>query len=190
VPQPLRDQFLRNFDGIVCRTIFIPWLSDTSPAEIQVQSCWKTLNLSGCPIAIVNRHTLESWIHPEYPLPASFHKLNASQASEFLCSYLMHLYGGALTSPSVFEDIWDQSFDRLEHGSSLAILLGKTFDDTISIICRRSTQLTESWHSLSTTEIDAADVSSGGQPSQYLANNFATKILESLIAKCPQDILR
>jgi hypothetical protein len=188
--QPLRDQFLRSFDGISCRTIFVPWLFDTAPTETQVQACWKTLNLSACPIVIVNRHTLESWIHPEYPLPASFHKLNVSQASDFIGCYLMHLYGGAITSPSVFEERWDQSFERLEQGSSLAILLGKHFGGSISMVCRRSTQLTENWHSLSTDEIIASEVSPGNQPSRNLSDTFATKILESLIAKFEQDIIK
>jgi hypothetical protein len=186
--EPLRNQFLRSFDGVVSRTIFVPWISDERPTEIQVNACWKSLTLCGCPIVVVNRYTLERWIHPEYPLPAPFHTLNASQSTSYLRCYLMHVYGGGLATPSSFEDSWDHSFDCLEFGVSVAIILGKNREELSSVICRRDTQFSEKWYSLATDAILSGVLRIGDQISLKLADDFASEIFGTLAAEFEKEV--
>jgi hypothetical protein len=187
--QSLRHEFLRGFDGVVSRTIFIPWISEVGPTDAEIQACWSTLNLCGCPVVVLNSHTLEKWIHPEFPVPQVFFKLTPHQATSYLQCYVMHVYGGAIGSPSVYDRSWDMWFDELEFGVSSALIFDGGRDFSPRLICRRNTFFTKKWFS-AVGESLGGDHFETREMDSVRSENFAAVIFNQTVAEFSSHIIK
>lgn len=179
----LHADFLRHFDGLASRTLFIPWLDQGTLSTAELQALWATLNLSACPVVVINAHSLGRWVHPDHPLPEAFARLDGRSRADYLTCYLMHLYGGAVASLAAPRDAWMQAFDRLEHGVSLALRTRSLQGGHGLLAVRRNTPLTRKW-------FDAANAIAGAElPASGELDILFAQLLDRLVDEFRGDVI-
>lgn len=114
-------KILRNFDGLQSNTVFCLWTGDEIMSENRIRSLWTLFNFIGCPIAYINKQTLEEWVHPEAPLHPAFQYLSSTHKSDYLRCYLMHHYGGGYSDIKITSTKWGEFFDILRSSSRLVL---------------------------------------------------------------------
>ncbi|RKP58455.1 glycosyltransferase [Pararobbsia silviterrae] len=105
---------LHEFDGFKSRTIFCLWTGDEVMSPNRIQALWTIYNNTACPIAMINRHSVEDWIRQDHPLHPAYPYLSSVHKSDYLRCYLMHHYGGGYTDIKITSKKWWGFFEALE----------------------------------------------------------------------------
>jgi hypothetical protein len=117
----------------------------------------------GCNFLLITDENIYKYIHPNVTLHPAFEYLSETHKSDYLRTYMMHLYGGGYCDIKMTTGDWNSHFDTLltspdkwicgypeEHPDHIACdsvrdkwrsLIG-----VISFICKPNTPLTDKWY--------------------------------------------
>jgi hypothetical protein len=110
-----------EFDGLKSRTIFCLWTGDEIMSGNRLQALWSIYNNTACPIAMINRNSVEEWIRKDHPLHPAYPFLSSTHKSDYLRCYLMHHYGGGYSDIKITSKKWWGFFEALEMSDKQAL---------------------------------------------------------------------
>jgi hypothetical protein len=100
------------------KKIYCFWFGD--PMSDNRKRCFESIvKNSGVEVVLITESNLKDYIHKEYPLHPGFSYLSATHKSDYLRSYVMHIYGGGYSDIKHCNFDWNFYIDELNESHKL-----------------------------------------------------------------------
>ena len=150
------------------KIVYSLWFGHSAMSPQRESALLSIFRVNNCANVHINTETFNSWIHPDLPLHPSFYYLSATHQSDYMRSYLMHVYGGGYTDIKNTVKNWRPYFDLLNSpnilgvgyteigphgiapvGGALELEMKKNYQNIIgfcAMIFKPQTAFTAEWH--------------------------------------------